>query len=129
MNSVVISIVALTGVTAAIAQPLKWEEQKKEGYQLVTQQGGRTLGYAPTSGVRLLTVDGFAFKDLNRNGKLDIYEDWRRSPQERAADLASQLSIDEIAGLMLYSAHQAVPSRSGAAHLNSILSDEQKKQV
>lgn len=108
---------------------LKWEEQKKEGYQLVTQQGGRTLGYAPTSGVRLLTVDGFAFKDLNRNGKLDIYEDWRRSPQERAADLASQLSIDEIAGLMLYSAHQAVPSRSGAAHLNSILSDEQKKQV
>ena len=29
--------------------------------------------------------------------------------QERAADLASQLSIEEIAGLMLYSSHQAVP--------------------
>jgi hypothetical protein len=59
--------------------------------------------------VKILTVDGYAFKDLNRNDSLDAYEDWRLSPQERAADLASQLSIEEIAGLMLYSSHQAVP--------------------
>ena len=26
-----------------------------------------------------LSVDGLAFKDLNRNGKLDPYEDWRLS--------------------------------------------------
>lgn len=123
-----LSVLIMTG-TGAIQAQVKWSETTKPGYKQVTQQGGRTLGYAPVSGVKLLTVDGFAFKDLNRNGKLDIYEDWRRSPKERAADLASQLSIDEIAGLMLYSAHQAVPSRSGAAHLNSILNDEQKRQV
>ena len=53
--------------------------------------------------MKLLSIDGFAFKDLNRNDSLDVYEDWRRSPQKRAADLAAQLSIEEIAGLMLYS--------------------------
>lgn len=40
--------------------------------------------------MRLLTVDGYAFKDLNRNGRLDPYEDWRLTPEERAVDLAGQ---------------------------------------
>ncbi len=40
---------------------------------------------------------------------LDDYEDWRLSPEERAKDLASKLTIEQIAGLMLYSSHQAVP--------------------
>ena len=86
----------------------KWQETPKEGYSLVTQKNGRTLGYSPSSGVQIITKGGYAFKDLNRNGKLDIYEDWRKDPLTRAKDLASQLSIDEIAGMMLYSGHQAI---------------------
>ena len=89
-------LVALTGCDGQ-----KWTEQPVDSFMLVTQKGGPTLGYSPQSGVKLLTVDGFAFKDLNRNDSFDAYEDWRLSPQERAADLASQLSIEEIAGLML----------------------------
>lgn len=76
---------------------------------LVEQRGGPTLGYSPSSGVKILTVDGNAFKDLNRNDTLDDYEDWRLDSKKRAADLASKLSIEEIAGLMLYSSHQSVP--------------------
>ena len=84
--------------------------QAEEGdYLLVTQEGGKTLGYSPSSGVKILTVEGLKFKDLNRNGRLDKYEDWRLPARERAMDLASQLSVEEIAGLMLYSAHQAIP--------------------
>lgn len=67
------------------------------------------MGYSATSGLKLITADGDAFKDLNRNGKPDAYEDWRLTPEERTADLASQLSINEIAGLMLYSNHQSIP--------------------
>ena len=52
---------------------------------------------------------GNAFKDLNRNDTLDDYEDWRLASKKRVADLASKLSIEEIAGLMLYSSHQSVP--------------------
>ena len=83
-----------------------------KNFVTITQEGGKTLGYSPASGVQILTVDGLKFKDLNRNGKLDKYEDWRLPAKERAQDLASQLSIEEIAGLMLYSAHQAIPGAS-----------------
>ena len=40
---------------------------------------------------------------------LDSYEDWRLPVEERAQDLASKMSIERIAGLMLYSAHQSIP--------------------
>ena len=62
----------------------KWTEEQKGSYNLVIQQGGQTLGYSPTSGVTLLTDKGYAFKDLNRNGVLDPYEDWRLDPKTRA---------------------------------------------
>ena len=102
--------VALMPLTLSVAADTKWHKQDKGAYVEITQEGGRTLGYNQNSGVKILTVDGFAFKDLNRNGRLDKYEDWRLSSLERAKDLASQLSLDEIAGLMLYSAHQQIPA-------------------
>ena len=73
---------------------------------------GPTLAYSSNSGVKILVVNGFSFKDLNKNGKLDKYEDWRLSYKERAEDLAAQMSVEQIAGLMLYSAHQAIPAGS-----------------
>ncbi|MGN0191725.1 MAG: glycoside hydrolase family 3 N-terminal domain-containing protein [Candidatus Cryptobacteroides sp.] len=72
-------------------------------YVIVNQSKGARLGYSPTSGVELLFEDGLAFKDLNRNGSLDAYEDWRLPVRERAANLASQMSLEQICGLMLYS--------------------------
>ncbi|RIV70485.1 glycoside hydrolase family 3 protein [Flagellimonas aequoris] len=87
----------------------KWKEAEKEGYTLVDNTDGATLGYAPESEVKILTVDRFAFKDLNKNGTLDPYEDWRLTAEERATDLASKMSVEQIAGLMLYSAHQSIP--------------------
>ena len=65
--------------------------EKVDGYNLVYQSRGATLGYTSSP---ILTVDGFAFKDLNRNGALDLYEDWRLTPEERAKDLASKLPVD-----------------------------------
>ena len=61
------------------------------------------LGYSPDSGVKIIYVDGLPFKDFIGDGVLRPYEDWRLTPQERARDLASRLSVEEIAGLMLYS--------------------------
>lgn len=90
----------------------KWTVEPHDTYCLIRQDGGQTLGYFPGSGVRILYSDGYAFKDLNRNGILDCYEDWRYTPEERAEDLAKRLSVEEIAGLMLYSSHQAVPTDS-----------------
>jgi beta-glucosidase len=60
-----------------------------------------------------LEKDGFAFKNLAGKPELLPYEDWRLSPHDRAQDLASRLSVEEIAGLMLYSSHQMVPFPQG----------------
>lgn len=84
--------------------------QDSKQYVVVENQNGAALGYSPQSGVKILTVNGLKFKDLNRNGKLDKYEDWRLPVDERAKDLAKRMSVEQIAGLMLYSGHQAVPA-------------------
>ena len=90
----------------------KWKESGTGTVKTVNQEGGQTLGYSTSSGVKILTADRKAFKDLNKNGQLDRYEDWRLSADDRAKDLASKLSVEQIAGLMLYSRHQAIPSGS-----------------
>ncbi|MDR1189427.1 MAG: hypothetical protein LBK95_18590, partial [Bifidobacteriaceae bacterium] len=84
-------------------------------FVLVDNPGeGATLSYAKDGGFKLVeeTADGntYAFKDMNGNGKLDTWEDWRNSYEERAADLAPQLSIDQVSGLMLFSPHEFAPS-------------------
>ncbi|HVV54950.1 MAG TPA: glycoside hydrolase family 3 N-terminal domain-containing protein [Mucilaginibacter sp.] len=110
---------SLLALAAAVSsnkpeQPKKWiATDEGDGIVLVKNPNGPTLGYSKTSGVKILTVDGLAFKDLDKNGRLDKYEDWRLPVEERAKDLASRLSIEQIAGLMLYSAHQAIPAMSG----------------
>lgn len=60
----------------------------------------------------LLNVDGFQFKDLNKNGKLDKYEDWRLSNEERTKDLLSKMSVEEKVGFMLISSARLKSERS-----------------
>ena len=86
------------------------KEAYNEGYLTVKNENGPTLGYSPTSGVQILNIDNLKFKDLNKNGVLDKYEDWRLPIDERAKDLAGKMSIEQIAGLMLYSVHQMIPA-------------------
>ena len=86
----------------------KYTVVEKEDYIYVENQGGVDIAYSKESGVSILEVDGFAFKDLNGNGVLDPYEDWRLPIEERIGDLSKRMSTEEIAGLMLYSQHQAV---------------------
>jgi len=90
-----------------------WSEKTNGTVSIVTNKSGQILGYSTISGVRIITVDGFAFKDLNKNAKLDKYEDWRLPAGVRAKDLASKMSVEQIAGLMLYSRHQPIPNPPG----------------
>jgi beta-glucosidase len=50
----------------------------------------------------LQTEDGFRFRDLNKNGRLDPYEDPRRPIDERVEDLLAQMTLEEKAGLMFH---------------------------
>ncbi len=138
-TNLVIRALAITLLFGSCAE--KFTTAQKEGYVSVINKEGSTLGYHSESGIKLLTADGYAFKDLNKNGTLDAYEDWRLSADVRANDLAAKLTLEDIGGLMLYSSHQSIPGSSrgfGASNYNgkvfpesgalaSALSDEQKK--
>ena len=89
----------------------KWKRIEAAGFTQIDNGDGKTLGLARDSQVPIVTVDGYAFKDFLRTGELVPYEDWRLTSEERAKDLAGRLSIEDIAGLMLYSAHQLIPAK------------------
>jgi beta-glucosidase len=55
-----------------------------------------------TRTVPLVRVDGLAFRDLNRNGRLDAYEDWRLPARARADALVAAMTLEEKAGVMMH---------------------------
>src|SRR3954462_15905191 len=50
----------------------------------------------------IIERDGLRFRDLNRNGTVDPYEDWRLTPEERARGLVARMTSEEKAGTMMH---------------------------
>lgn len=60
-------------------QEKRWKQKEEDGYIIYENENGKTLGLSKDSKVKILTVDGFAFKDFLGTGELVPYEDWRLS--------------------------------------------------
>ncbi|BAC17139.1 glycosyl hydrolase family 3 C-terminal domain protein [Corynebacterium efficiens YS-314] len=58
-----------------------------------------------TRAATIIEVDGLKFKDLDGDGQLSPYEDWRLTPSERARDLVGRMTVEEKAGLMIIGSH------------------------
>jgi len=65
---------------------------------LFHNENGPTIGVT-TCGI--LVKDGLYFKDMDNDGILSPYEDWRLSHEERAADMVKHLPLKQQAGLVL----------------------------
>ena len=92
----------------------KWaSEETRDGWTRITQEGGAELGVMDTA--KIIQVDGYAFKDLNGNGKLDLYEDWRQNDEDRAKALADMMSAEEILPLMFTRSTRIPPPSSARA--------------
>jgi len=88
---ILIAIASALGLILSVAvliRRLRFRRQSKESRQMLAPR-------APT-----IEVDGLTFRDLNKNGELDIYEDRRRPIKERVEDLLSQMALAEKVGLM-----------------------------
>lgn len=55
----------------------KWKLTFENGVYKIENEGGRDFVYLPNSGIQILEIDGYAFLDINENGVLDDFEDWR----------------------------------------------------
>jgi len=81
---------------------VKWAESlTSDGWTMVTNEGGATLGYSKSSGLQLIQVDGYAFKDLNRNNLLDEFEDWRIDFETRAKAMVEEIPIEQMMGMKM----------------------------
>jgi beta-glucosidase len=81
---------------------MKWEEtDTPDGWTMVTNEDGVTLGYSKSSGLQLIQVDGYAFKDLNRNNLLDQFEDWRVDSDLRAASIVGEIPTEQMMGMKM----------------------------
>lgn len=71
----------------------------------------------------ILTIDGRKFRDLNRNGTLDTYEDWRLASEVRAADLVRQMTLEEKAGAAVHAVASAAgnPMGRGGAYDTAVV--------
>lgn len=75
---------------------------------------------------KLIESEGFKFKDLNGNGVLDPYEDWRLPSKVRAKDLAYRMTIEELAGNMMIKSQRmglSQEDKTKTSH-NGILDEE-----
>jgi beta-glucosidase len=85
---------------------------------LASCNSGKEAKPQPVLGTRSVTIlekQGLKFRDLNKNGTLDKYEDWRLSADERSKDLLSKMSVEEKAGFMLINSLNMVGSREAEA--------------
>ncbi len=86
---VLVSLLLLTIIGSSLYIYIKANNQKNENYALLGKE-------APT----LIHNNIQAYRDLNKNGKMDIYEDVNAPIEERVDDILSQMNLEEKAGTM-----------------------------
>lgn len=81
---------------------MRWKMMKKDNRLVLHNEGGNDLSYHPNTGVQILQSDGYAFKDMNGNGQLDSYEDWRLPLNERIDDFTKRFGLWQCNDTLYY---------------------------
>src|SRR5438128_2100862 len=71
----------------------------------------------------IIEQQGLRFKDLNRNGVLDPYEDWRLTPSARAKDLVSRMTLEDKAGMMMHGSARSPGAGGGNSCITRLSGD------
>ena len=71
----------------------------------------------------IIEAEGYQFIDLNGNGALDVYEDWRLDADTRAADLVSQMTVREKIAQMQHPTYLPRSDGKIAPYLEKYCSD------
>lgn len=106
MKKMVSWLLAVTMLASLCAMPAVAEEsvikESVSGFYYIEANGDQAK-LSAASQDKFIQVDGLYFKDLNSNGSLDVYEDYRQPVEDRVADLLSQMNLSEKAGTLIFS--------------------------
>ena len=103
MKKKIASLLAIAMLTGTLCVPSFAADsaikQSDSGFFYIEASGDQ-IALSAHSADKFIQTDGLYFKDLNGNGTLDVYEDWRQDVDARVADLLSQMTLDEEIGLL-----------------------------
>ena len=103
MKKKIASLLALAMLTSTLCVPSFADDgaikQSDSGFFYIEANGDQ-IALSAHSADKFIQADGLYFKDLNGNGTLDVYEDWRQDVDARVDDLLSQMTLDEEIGLL-----------------------------
>ena len=99
-------LLALAMLVSCLAIPSMAEDaspvkESESGFYYIEADGDQ-IRLSAANADKFFQADGLWFKDMNGNGALDPYEDWRLPVEERVADLTAQMTLDEKGGLLLF---------------------------
>ena len=102
ISSIGLAAFAEDTAPAAIQSRYQSYDEVNAAITIIPAEGDQAeLGYLDGL-TEILEVDGLKFKDLNKNGQLDVYEDWRADVEDRVKDLYDQMTLEEKAGLFYH---------------------------
>lgn len=81
---------------------MQWKLTHRDEHECIENEGGKTLSYNPNLGMQIIEQDGYAFKDLDNNGKLDPFEDWRLPLTMRVKDFSTRYHLWQEADCLFY---------------------------
>ncbi len=88
--------------TAAMAEETEGTTERPYEVNVVEVAADGEQAALETHTKTIIEVDGLQFKDLNGNGQLDVYEDWRADIDDRVDDLLSQMTLEEKVGSLFH---------------------------
>ena len=77
-------------------------KESSSGFYYI-EANGEQVRLSNKSAEGFLEADGLYFRDLDKDGELDVYEDWRQDQETRVQDLLSQMTDQEKAGTLIFS--------------------------
>ena len=101
-------------VFPAMAEEPEVIKESASGFYYIEANGDQVRLSAADKEI-FFQADGLWFKDLNGNGALDIYEDWRQDINARVADLLSQMTPEEKGGTLIFA---CVAGKNGSTVYN-----------
>lgn len=98
-------LLALIMALTTLAVPSLAEEpvikESASGFYYIEANGDQ-VRLSAASQDKFIQADGLYFKDMNGNGTLDVYEDYRKDIDTRVADLLSQMTPEEKGGTLIF---------------------------
>ena len=76
-------------------------QESSSGFYYI-EENGEQVRLSSKSAEGFIEADGLYFRDLDKDGELDVYEDWRADQEERVQDLLSQMTPQEKAGTLIF---------------------------